>query len=66
MRKDVRTEKDRLDPGGRQRRAFRKSNIKLRRADQWRLTRVLITACRDQRNRADVVTAIRVTVDARM
>ena len=64
VRKDVRVKEDWLNPGGRQLRGCREANIKLWRANNRRLSRVLITTGRDQRDRADVVTTIRVTVNA--
>ena len=64
VREDVRVKEEWLNPGGRQLRACREANIKLWRANNRRLSRVLITTGRDQRDRADVVTTIRVTVNA--
>ena len=64
VRKDVRVKEEWLNPRGRQLRACREANIKLWRANNRRLSPVLITTRRDQRDRADVVTAIRVTVNA--
>ena len=64
MRKDVRAKEEWLNPCGRQLRACREANIKLWRANNRRLSPVLITTRRDQRDRADVVTTIRVTVNA--
>ena len=66
VREDVRAKEEWLNPRGRQLRACRKANIKLRRANNRRLGPVLIATGRDQRDRADVVTMIRVTVDASM
>jgi len=43
VREDVRVKEEWLNPGGRQRRACRETNIKLRPTNKWRLTRVLIT-----------------------
>ena len=63
MREDVRAKEEWLNPCGRQLRARREANIKLWRANN-RLSPVLITTRRDQRDRADVVTTIRVTVNA--
>ena len=64
VRKDVRVKEDWLNPCGRQLRACREANIKLWRDNNRRLGPVLITTGRDQRDRADVVTTIRVTVNA--
>ena len=64
MREDVRVKEEWLNPGGHQLRACCEANIKLWRANNRRLSAVLITTRRDQRDRADVVTAIRVTVNA--
>ena len=64
VRKDVRVKEERLNPRGRQLRGCREANIKLRRANNRRLRPVLITTRRNQRDRAHVVTAIRVTVNA--
>ena len=61
VREDVRVKEEWLNPGGRQLRACREANIKLWRANNRRLSPVLITTRRDQRDRADVVTAICVT-----
>ena len=66
MREDVRAKEEWLNPCGRQLRACGKANIKLWRANNRRLGPVLITTRRDQRDRADVVTTIRVTVNASM
>ena len=64
MRKDVRAKEEWLNPCGRQLRARGEANIKLWRANNRRLGPVLITTGRDQCDRADVVTTIRVTVNA--
>ena len=64
MREEVRAKEEWLNPGRRQLRGFREANIKLWRANNRRLSPVLITTRRDQRDRAHVVTAIRVTVNA--
>ena len=64
VRKDVRAKEEWLNPRGRQVRACREANIKLWWANNWRLSAVLITTRRDQRDRAHVVAAIRVTVNA--
>ena len=64
MREDVRAKEDWLNPCGRQLRACREANTKVWRANNRRLGPVLITTGRDQRDRAHVVTTIRVTVNA--
>ena len=64
VREDVRAKEEWLNPCGRQLRACREANIKLWWANNRRLGPVLITAGRYQRDRADVVTTIRVTVNA--
>ena len=64
VREDVRVKEEWLNPGRRQLRACREANIKLWWANNRRLGPVLITTGRDQRDRADVVTTIRVTVNA--
>ena len=66
MREDVRVKEEWLNPGGRQVRACREANIKLWWANNRRLSPVLITTRRDQRDRAHVVAAIRITVNASM
>ena len=64
VREDVRVKEEWLNPSGCQLRVGREANIKLRRANNGRLSPVFTTTRRDQRDRADVVTAIRVTVNA--
>jgi len=64
VREDVRAEEEWLNPGGRQLCACRKANIKLWRADNRGLNTVVITTRRDQRDRTDVVSTIRITVNA--
>ena len=66
MREDVRIKKEWLNPGRGQLRDCSEANIELRGTDKRRLTRMLITTRRNQRDRADVVTAIRVGVNAAM
>jgi hypothetical protein len=63
VRKDVRTKEERFDPGRCERCGCSEANIKLRGTDEWRLTRMLIATRRDQRNRANVVSAVRVIVN---
>jgi hypothetical protein len=43
VREDVRTEEERLNPDGRERRASSETKIELRPTNKWRLPRVLIT-----------------------
>ena len=66
VREDVRVKEEWLNPGRGERCGCSEPNIKLRSTDERRLTCLLITAGRDERDRADVVTAIRVSVNARM
>ena len=66
VREDVRAKEEWLNPRGRQLRACRKANIKLRRANNRRLSPVLIATGRHQGNRANVVSAISISVDARV
>ncbi len=64
VREDVRVKEEWLNPGGRQLRACREANTKLWRVNNRRLSPVLITTRRDQRDRAHVVTAICVSMNA--
>jgi hypothetical protein len=66
VREDVRVKEEWLNPGGGERCGCREANIKLRGTDEWRLTRMLITARRDQRDQANVVSAMCIRVNARM
>jgi len=66
VREDVRIKEKWANPGGSQLRRCRKANIKLWWANNRRLGPVLITTGRDQRDRADVVATIRITVNACM
>jgi len=66
VREDVRAEEEWLNPRGRQLRTCPEANSELWRANDWRLSAVFGTTGRDQRDRADVVTAIRITVNASM
>ena len=66
VREDVRVKEEWLNPGGRQLRACREANIKLWRSNNRRLSPVLITTRRDQRDRAHVVHTICISVNARM
>ena len=66
MREDVRIQKERLDPGWGTRCDCSAAEIKLRRTDDRRLRCMLTAARGDQGNRTDVLTAIRVGVNARM
>ena len=63
MRENVRVKEEWLNPRGRQLGAGREADIKSRRANNWRVRRVLITTRCDQRDRAHVITAIRVAVN---
>ena len=63
MREDVRVKEERPNPDRRERCDYREANVKLRGTDDWRLARMLVTTRRNQRDRADVVTAIRVIVN---
>jgi len=60
----MRAEKEWLDPSGGERCGCSEANIESWGTDERRLARMLITARRNQRNRTDVVTAIRVGVNA--
>jgi len=66
VREDVRVKEEWLNPGGRQFRFCREANIESRCTDQRRVRRMLIAAGGDQRNRANMVDAIRVIVNASM
>jgi hypothetical protein len=66
VREDVRVKEEWLNPGGRQLRACREANIKLWRANNRRLSPVLITTRRDQSDPANVVSTVCVRVDASM
>ena len=58
--------KRRLDPLRSQRRNFGKMNGWQLCTDQWRLRGMIITASRNQRNRASVIAAVRISVNARV
>ena len=64
VREDVRVKEKWLNPRGGERCGCREANIKLRSTDDRRMSRMLISTRRNQRNRADVLIAIRVTVNA--
>ena len=64
VREDVRLEKKRFDPLGRQRRDFGKLNGWGRRANKRRRASVLVGTGDDRRNCATMVGATRVGVDA--
>jgi hypothetical protein len=66
VREDVRAKEEWLNPRSGEQCDCRKANIKLRSTDEWRLTCMLITTRRYQRNCADVVTAIRIIVNVSM
>jgi len=59
----VRVKEEWLNPRGRQLCARREADIESRRANNWRLRRVVITTRCDQCDRAYVITAIRVPVN---
>ena len=63
VREDVRVKEERPNPGRSERCGCNEANVKLRRTNEWRLTCMFVTARRDQRNRADVVSAIRIIVN---
>ena len=64
MCEDVRAKEDWLNPGGSQLRVYREANIELWRANEGRLSPMLIGTRRNQRNRAQVIDAIRVSMNA--
>jgi len=66
VREDVRAKKERLNPRGAQRRDFGKSNGELGRADQRRMSSVIVIAGGDHRRRAIVLNTTRILVDALM
>ena len=66
VREDVRVKEEWLNPGGRELLACREANIKLWRANNRRLSAVLITTRRDQRDPANVLSPIRIHVNSRM
>ena len=66
MREDVRIQAGRPDPDRSQRGDCRKANIKLRRSDDRRWTRILTAARGDQADGANMLTAICVGVNPRM
>ena len=61
---DVRVKEKWPNPRWGERCGCREANVKLRGTNDWRLTCVLITTRRNQRNRADVVTAIGISMNA--
>src|SRR5262249_48926466 len=66
VREDVRVKEEWPNPDWSERCGCIEPDIKVRSTDDWRLTCVLIVACRNQRYRADVVTGIRVIVNGCM
>ena len=64
VREDLRLKEEWLNPGRGERCDCSGASSQVRGIDEWRLSRMLITTRRNQRDRADVVTAIRVTVNA--
>ena len=63
MRENVRVKEEGLNPGGRQLCARREAHIESRWANSWRLRRMLVTTRCDQRDRAYVITAMRVAMN---
>jgi len=63
VREDVRTKKERLNPSGAQRQDLGKLPSKIGRADQWRMSSMIVTARCDHRRRAAVLNAIGVRVN---
>ena len=66
MRENVRAKEKWFNPGGRKRHDCREPNLELRGTDKRQLSRMLVIARRDQRNRANVVGAIRIGVNPRV
>jgi hypothetical protein len=66
VRENVRLEDERLNPGGVERGNSSKSRNEVRRADKRGLRSVIIAASRNQYNRASVIRAIPISVDARV
>ena len=66
VREDVRAKKERLHPGRSERRDVGKLVAGFRRPDKRRMRSVIVVASRDQRNRASVIAAVRVNMNARV
>ena len=64
MLEDVRAKKRRLNPARGQRRNFGNLMWRDRRADQWRMSSMIVTARCDHCHRAVVLDTIRILVDA--
>jgi len=64
VREDVRAKKERLNPSRAQHRDLRKSKGQFGRADEWRMSSVIIAAGCDQRNRTIVIGAVCISMDA--
>ena len=63
VREDVRTKKERLNPSGAQRQDLGKLQSKIGRADQWRMSSMIVTARCDHRHCAAVLDTVRIRVD---
>ena len=66
MRENVRAKKERLHPLRTEHRDLRELNAGVRRGDQRRIRRVIAVASRNQRNRASVIAAVGVRMNARV
>jgi hypothetical protein len=66
VREDVRFEEERLNPGRAERWKASKLGNEIRRTDERGLRGVIIAASRNQCNRASVIRAIPIRVDARV
>ena len=62
----MRAKKERLHPRRTERRDLRVLNAEFRRPDEGRMRSVIVVASRDQRNRASVIAAVRVNMNARV
>jgi len=63
---NVRAKKERLHPGRAEGRDLGELNAGFRRPDKRRMRSVIVVASRDQRNRASVIAAVRVNMNARV
>lgn len=66
VREKVRVKEDRPNPSGPERRDFGELRVELMRANQWRMRSMIIAAGRDQCDRASVIGAIPIRVNARV
>ena len=66
MRKDMRTQEERLNPGRAESWNYSKLTNEVRGADERGLRSVIVAASRNQCNRASVIRAISVSVNPRM